>query len=41
MAAIMKLGMLPPAANPGQPTDAELGAIFAKNKQYQSIFDTH
>jgi len=41
MAAIMKLGMLPPAANADQPTDAELGAIFAKNKQYQSIFDTH
>jgi len=41
MAAIMKFGMLPPAANPDQPTDAELGAIFAKNKQFQSVFDTH
>jgi L-asparaginase len=41
MAAIMRFGMLPPAANPDKPTDAELGAIFAKNKQYQSVFDTH
>jgi hypothetical protein len=41
MAAIMKFGMLPAAANPDQPTDAELSAIFAKNKQFQSVFDTH
>jgi hypothetical protein len=41
MAAIMRFGMLPPAANPDHPTDAELGAIFAKVKAYQSVFDTH
>ena len=41
MAAIMKFGMLPPAADPDHPTDAELGAIFTKNKQYQTVFDTH
>ena len=41
MASIMRFGMLPPAANPDQPTDAELGAIFAKNRQYQSVFDSH
>lgn len=41
MAAIMKFGMLPPAADPDRPTEAELGAIFAKVKQYQSVFDTH
>ena len=41
MAAIMRFGMLPAAANPDRPTDAELGAIFAKNKEYQSVFDTH
>jgi L-asparaginase len=41
MAAIMRIGMLPAAANPDRPTDAELGAIFAKNKEYQSVFDTH
>jgi L-asparaginase len=41
MAAIMKFGMLPPAADPDRPTSGELGAIFAKVKEYQSVFDTH
>ena len=41
MAAIMRFGMLPAAANPDQPTDAELGSIFEKIRQYQSVFDTH
>jgi len=41
MAAIMKFGMLPPAADPDHPTEPEVGAIFAKIKQYQSVFDTH
>jgi hypothetical protein len=41
MAAIMKFGMLPPAADPDHPTETERAAIFAKNRQYQSVFDTH
>ena len=41
MAAIMKFGMLPPAADPDRPTNDELGTIFAKVKQYQAVFDTH
>jgi L-asparaginase len=41
MAAIMKFGMLPPATDPDRPTHSELGAIFAKVQQYQSVFDSH
>ncbi len=41
MACIMKLGAMPPAANPDQPTDAELAAIHAKVAQYQALFDAH
>ncbi len=41
MAAIMKFGMLPPAADPDRPTGQELDAIFGKVKQYQLLFDTH
>jgi L-asparaginase len=41
MAAILRFGMLPPAADPDHPTDAERAAIFAKVKQYQAVFDTH
>jgi len=41
MAALMKLGSLPPAADPDNPTPAELQAIRAKVLEYQAIFDTH
>jgi hypothetical protein len=40
-AAIMKLGPMPHAANPDQPTTAELDAIKEKIAQYQVIFQTH
>jgi L-asparaginase len=40
-AALMKLGPLPPAADPAQPTPAELTAIKAKVALYQEIFQTH
>ncbi|HEY9011561.1 MAG TPA: hypothetical protein VIN06_11115, partial [Devosia sp.] len=40
-AALMKLGPLPPAADPAQPTPAELAAIKAKVALYQEIFQTH
>jgi hypothetical protein len=41
MACLMKLGCLPPAADPTQPTAAEIDETKAKLKQYQEIFDTH
>jgi hypothetical protein len=41
MACLMKLGCLPPAADPAQPTTAETQATRAKLKEYQEIFDTH
>jgi L-asparaginase/Glu-tRNA(Gln) amidotransferase subunit D len=41
MAALLKLGSLPPAKNPDAPTKAELDAIKAKVAEYQKIFDTH
>jgi hypothetical protein len=41
MAALLKLGSLPPAKNPDAPTKAELEAIKAKVAEYQKIFDTH
>jgi L-asparaginase len=41
MAAILRFGMLPPAADPDHPTAAERAALHAKVKDYQSIFDTH
>jgi len=41
MAAIMKLGSLPPAADPDHPTAAETRATHAKIQEYQRIFDTH
>jgi hypothetical protein len=40
-AAILKLGPLPHAANPAQPTAAELAAIREKISRYQEIFQTH
>ena len=41
MACLMKLGSLPPAADPDKPTEAELTAIRKKLAEYQAIFDTH
>ena len=41
MAAIMKLGALPPAADPYAPTEDETAALMAKVAEYQLIFDTH
>ncbi|HEY2917794.1 MAG TPA: asparaginase domain-containing protein [Candidatus Binatia bacterium] len=41
MACLMKLGCLPPAADPLKPAEAEAQATQAKLAQYQEIFDTH
>jgi L-asparaginase len=41
MACLIKLGCLPPAADPAKPTEAETEATKAKLKQYQEVFDTH
>ena len=41
MACLMKLGCLPPAVDPANPTAVEAEATKARLKQYQEIFDTH
>jgi L-asparaginase len=41
MACLMKLGALPPAANPDQPTAEETAACHKKVAEYQTVFDTH
>ena len=41
MACLLKLGCLPPAADPAKPTEGEAEATKAKLKEYQAIFDTH
>ena len=41
MACLMRFGGLPPAANPDQPSKAELDAIRSKLAEYQAVFDTH
>jgi hypothetical protein len=41
MASLMKLGSLPPAVDPEDPTEAEIAAVKARVKEYQAIFDTH
>jgi len=41
MACLMKLGGLPPAIDPENPTAAETEATKAKLKEYQEIFDRH
>lgn len=41
MACLLKLGSLPPAKDPGQPTPEELAAIRKAVAAYQAIFDTH
>lgn len=40
-AALMKLGPLPPAKDPANPTEAEKEAIRKKVAMYQEIFNTH
>jgi hypothetical protein len=41
MAALMKLGSLPVAADPRRPTKDEIGATKRAVAVYQGIFDTH
>jgi hypothetical protein len=41
MACLMRLGSLPPAKDPANPTKAELDATRARIAEYQTIFDTH
>ena len=41
MACLMKLGSLPPAADPMNPTHAEMDAVKARLAAYQSVFNTH
>ena len=41
MAALMKLGSLPPAGDPDHPTPEESAHIRDKVAAYQAIFDTH
>lgn len=41
MACLMKLGSLPPAADPENPTQSEREAVEKKLAEYQAIFDTH
>jgi L-asparaginase len=41
MASLMKLGNLPPAADPDRPTQDEREAVKKKVAAYQAIFDTH
>jgi len=41
MAAMLKLGRMPKAADPQRPTAAEREALFAKVSEFQRIFDTH
>lgn len=41
MAAMLKLGRMPKAADPQRPTGAEREALFAKVSEFQRIFDTH
>jgi hypothetical protein len=41
LAALMKLGSLPPALDPEEPTDDEISATKAQVAAYQAIFDSH
>lgn len=41
MASLMKLGALPPAADPSSPTEAEKRALKTAIAAYQAIFDSH
>jgi hypothetical protein len=41
MACLMKVGSLPAARNPDQPTPQERDATHATVARYQQVFDTH
>lgn len=41
MAAMLKLGAMPPAADPSSPTEIEVERVLAHVARYQAIFDTH
>jgi hypothetical protein len=41
MAALMKFGALPAAADPTNPTPQERGALRTALDRYQDVFDTH
>ncbi|MGE6742974.1 asparaginase domain-containing protein [Allorhizobium pseudoryzae] len=41
MLCLMKFGMLPPAADPDRPTDAERQAVMSKLADYQAVLNTH
>ena len=41
IAAMMKLGRMPRAADPRNPTAAERDALVTKVAEYQEIFETH
>lgn len=41
MAALLKLGAMPPARDPRQPTGEEMERVRAKVADYQAVFDTH
>ena len=41
MAALMKLGALPAAADPDHPTESEIEATNAKVAEYQALFNAH
>ena len=41
IACLMKLGALPPAADPKNPSAQEIAAVKEKVAEYQAIFDTH
>lgn len=40
-AALLKLGALPPAADPRSPTAAERNAVVTKLRAFQQLFDSH
>lgn len=41
IACIMKFGMMPHAADPENPTEAETDAVMERIGDYQKVFDTH
>lgn len=41
MAALLRLGSLPPARDPDAPTPEEVARVQAKVREYQAIFDAH
>jgi hypothetical protein len=41
MASMMKLGRLPKAADPRNPSQKEKDAVAAKLAEYQQIFENH